>query len=193
MDLLTYAMALKAIGRRTTAEVVDNLDSSETGKALSANQGRVLKKTLVNYVTPRMFGAHGDGVTDDTTAFMLAIATGEPVVVPQGTYLITSTLTLQNDLIGIGLPKIITNTNVDTLISVENKVNFAVRNLNIVSKQITTAIKLTNVRNSMFENIRIQWQQTACSWYRTAGRIHLKRAPFSLAQTAYLQKATTTI
>jgi hypothetical protein len=38
------------------------------------------------------FGAVGDGVTDDTSAFLAALATGKDVFAPDGTYLITDTL-----------------------------------------------------------------------------------------------------
>lgn len=44
------------------------------------------------YVTPQMFGAKGDGVTDDTEAFRTALATSNNVYVPNGSYLITDTL-----------------------------------------------------------------------------------------------------
>ncbi|MGK3945493.1 glycosyl hydrolase family 28-related protein, partial [Streptomyces caeruleatus] len=41
------------------------------------------------------FGAVGDGVADDTAAIQAAItaAQGQPIYVPKGTYVITSTLT----------------------------------------------------------------------------------------------------
>lgn len=47
------------------------------------------------YVTPQMFGAKGDGVTDDTAAFQAAIDAGRNVYVPLGKeckYIITDTL-----------------------------------------------------------------------------------------------------
>ena len=45
-------------------------------------------------VTPQMFGAVADDDNDDTAAVKAAIATGYPVHFPKGTYLITSTLTI---------------------------------------------------------------------------------------------------
>ncbi len=49
-------------------------------------------------VNVRDYGAKGDGVTDDTTAIQAAIdaADGRPVHVPEGTYVITSTIDLEN-------------------------------------------------------------------------------------------------
>lgn len=59
------------------------------------------------YVTPEMFGAVGDGVTDDSTAFNLcftkAMETGKFILLSNKTYLITSQLTnIENtNIIGI--------------------------------------------------------------------------------------------
>ena len=44
------------------------------------------------YVTPQMYGAKGDGTTDDTAAFEAALASGERVVVPMATYKLTQVL-----------------------------------------------------------------------------------------------------
>lgn len=44
------------------------------------------------------FGAHGDGITDDTEAFQIAIdslAEGEPLTVRQGRYLISRPLVIR--------------------------------------------------------------------------------------------------
>lgn len=46
----------------------------------------------LNRVTPQMYGAVGDGITDDTIAFKNAISANDYVFVPQGNYLITDTL-----------------------------------------------------------------------------------------------------
>ena len=44
------------------------------------------------FVTPQMFGAKGNGTTDDTAAFEAALASGERVVVPMATYKLTQVL-----------------------------------------------------------------------------------------------------
>ena len=49
-------------------------------------------KLATPFVTPQMFGAKGDGVTDDTQAFKNALSASDNVFVPMGTYLITDTL-----------------------------------------------------------------------------------------------------
>lgn len=47
-------------------------------------------------VTPQQFGAKGDGVTDDTPAFVLMFALGVPWYIPKGTYKITGPLTIKS-------------------------------------------------------------------------------------------------
>lgn len=52
-----------------------------------------------DYVTPQMFGAKADNSTDDTAAFRNAITSGKKVVVPPGTYKLTSAgFNLLNDI-----------------------------------------------------------------------------------------------
>jgi len=53
----------------------------------------VLPSELGTY-NVQAFGAKGDGTTDDTSAITLALAAGAHVVVPEGTYLISSTITV---------------------------------------------------------------------------------------------------
>jgi len=48
------------------------------------------------------FGAVGDGVTDDTTAFITAAALGKPMWIPQGDYIISSPVTITSGLFGAG-------------------------------------------------------------------------------------------
>ena len=50
-------------------------------------------KTALNYVTPQMYGAAGNGTTDDTSALSSALNSGYPVLL-FGSYRITSTITV---------------------------------------------------------------------------------------------------
>jgi hypothetical protein len=50
-----------------------------------------------DYVSIKDFGVKGDGVTDDTTAFQIALSTGGQRLVPAGTYKLTSSLSLTDD------------------------------------------------------------------------------------------------
>ena len=51
--------------------------------------GRLKGELLNDYVTPQMFGAKADGITNDTLAFQNAIAVSHHVIVPNGTYIVT--------------------------------------------------------------------------------------------------------
>ncbi len=59
---------------------------------------------LSDLISIKDFGAAGDGLTDDTLAITKALAAHQSVFVPEGTYLITGTITLAagQSLIGMG-------------------------------------------------------------------------------------------
>ena len=59
----------------------------------------LLFDNYIPYVTPQMFGAKGDGVTDDTESFIKAF-NNKVVVIPTGTYLISKNLTFGGTLVG---------------------------------------------------------------------------------------------
>ncbi len=51
---------------------------------------------------PRRFGAVGDGVADDRAAFVSALAASNVLLIPEGTFLISSTITLPEGAVVIG-------------------------------------------------------------------------------------------
>jgi len=66
---------------------------------------RTLQDKMREVVSVRDFGAVGDGVSDDTAAFTAAIAAARVVLIPAGTYRLTSTITLtrfSSSLVGAG-------------------------------------------------------------------------------------------
>ena len=61
-------------------EILTRLESCENGGAGTY------------FVTPQMYGAKGDGVTDDTEAIQSAFSVGGTIRIPKGDYLVTSAL-----------------------------------------------------------------------------------------------------
>lgn len=71
----------------TTGYAVDNT-LTVTGAAADAAVCGTVRDTLaaLNYVTPQMYGAAGDGVADDTGAIRAAVNSGKTVYIPAGHY-----------------------------------------------------------------------------------------------------------
>ena len=73
--------------------------STANSSAIDYNQGetgaadRTVKAKLQEFVSVKDFGAVGDGVTDDTSAFQAAVNTLDKVYMPEGNYKITSQIT----------------------------------------------------------------------------------------------------
>ncbi len=58
---------------------------------------------LKDFVSPEMYGAVGDGVTDDTEAFKTAVNTGKPIILTRNYYIAPSeTMVLKNSLYATG-------------------------------------------------------------------------------------------
>ena len=61
--------------------------------SLTLSNGLKAVRISENVITPEMFGAVGDGVTDDTDAFVMALAMQRPILLPLN-YYISRTLTI---------------------------------------------------------------------------------------------------
>lgn len=75
------------------------------GSERQDSQGQWIVEKITNYVTPEMFGAIGDGITDDSAAIQKAIDSNCPVSFENKTYLCKSIITKYSDnviLIGKG-------------------------------------------------------------------------------------------
>lgn len=53
--------------------------------------------TIKDYVTPQMYGAKGDGVTDDTTAINQALSASDVVIFPKANYKISNPIVINGD------------------------------------------------------------------------------------------------
>lgn len=143
-----FTAELAAWKARTVVEVKE-----EAFDEIATERKRI--DLLSNYVTPEMFGAVGDGVTDDTEAFQQAL--GYPCYVPKGTYLISETLTVNNDLIGFSKgTATIKASGCDVVFNVTNAVSLTIKNINILGTKTETAFSFENIRNSSISDIRIE-------------------------------------
>lgn len=74
-------------------------DEAVTESKLSAE---LKLKTIKDYVTPEMYGAKGDGSTDDTVSIQEAFDSGRPVFFDKKTYLVSSAIHLGAGSIAFG-------------------------------------------------------------------------------------------
>lgn len=80
-----YAASAAAVGPNLAEQ-----DDPAKGAALVGYKGRTVAARLADIVSVKDFGAVGDGVTDDTGAFVGAAAASLHVSIPAGNYKITS-------------------------------------------------------------------------------------------------------
>ncbi len=127
--------------------------------------------TLINliapylpFVTPDMFGAVGDGVTDDTAAFQTAINSNKKVVVPDGNYAISSIFLKTNTTLeGIGNRSVLTaiDPNADYVIDTDlNALYCTVKNIKINGSNICGCLRMksdqTNANDTNHNLINIR-------------------------------------
>lgn len=102
----------------------ENLDLQEEvnnwlEQALKSGKLMTLFELFVPYVTPEMYGAKGDGVTDDTSAIQQALNTKRHVIFTK-TYLISQPLNVYSDISGKGTIMYKYNTNLGRKNDIDN-------------------------------------------------------------------------
>lgn len=120
------------------------------------------------FVTPEMFGAVGDGVTDDLQAFNDALAKKVPIVLANnGTYLVSDTIVIESGAYIVGNNATITKTAQPTHPIIENKGrtsgvaddNIYIASLNLVgsgSSQVSdqgSGITIYRANNVVIDNV----------------------------------------
>ena len=96
----------ESVAPEVIEEIVEDwLDAHPEATTTVPDNSLVIDKMVIGtlgYVTPEMFGAVGDGSTDDTSAFSQACNSGKPVVLTQGKTYKIDTVTVTSPLIIIG-------------------------------------------------------------------------------------------
>ena len=148
-----------------------------------------------NYFTPQMFGAKGDGVTDDTESFKEALK-HKCVFIPTGTYIISSTLEVIGHVFGADeTASILKFINIPTdNYALTIKSNFSnMANITIVNEYTDddyenceyNGINCDNVWNLSFSNIQLKRFKIGInlnnSWNNT-----FSRCSYGLCQTGVL-------
>lgn len=92
MSKITNPIITDETGKLIAEAISGTSDTKKRIKELEQIVESKADKSLITYVTPQMFGAKGDGVTDDTEAFKAALSKNTTVYIPQGIYVISDTL-----------------------------------------------------------------------------------------------------
>ena len=148
-----------------------------------------------NYFTPQMFGAKGDGVTDDTESFK-EVLKHKCVFIPTGTYIISSTLEVKGRVFGADeTASILKFINIPTdKYALTIKSNFSnMANITIVNEYTDddyenceyNGINCDNVWNLSFSNVQVKRFKIGInlnnSWNNT-----FSRCSFGKCQTGVL-------
>lgn len=65
-----------------------------TSQIITTSYNRTQEQKNQDFISVKDFGAKGDGVTDDTQSFNNAVATGIPLYIPAGTYLLNGNINI---------------------------------------------------------------------------------------------------
>lgn len=128
-------------------KIVSGSYTDDSGSYHKLNNNLWAKLIVGNWVTPKMFGAKGDGQTDDTQAVQKALNSKYSVFIPVGNYLITSTLKIPAGTTIEGVSVFGWGTNhkssnfisgdIENLTLMENQGMYTLRNLHFYSSSIS--------------------------------------------------------
>ena len=129
----------------------DNIDTSVDVLLAQMAEAGELEGVLQSkyFVTPQMFGAKGDGETDDTEAFQTAFDSAERVFIPAGTYVVGTLEPKACEVIGAKGAKLL----LDGSINYEGVYYPRLRNITIESMSDRTCILLRDSYYGVFDSI----------------------------------------
>ncbi len=135
----TYTVSVSQTVASTTISY-DNL-----GTFLVTTTGARYKRVFENYVNPKWFGAVGNGVTNDTEAFVVSLSAKKDLFVPKGTYLVNDTLDVFANITCEKDAKFkIANNYVGTLFRIRSLKGLNLKNLYIDA--MGTGIRVTGIK-----------------------------------------------
>ena len=131
-----------------------DLISSDLVTFISSGAGavtRTVESKLRDWISVRDFGAVGNGVANDTAAFNAALLAHKHVYAPAGTYLLASTVSLQqngNVLFGDGDATVLNYTGSGTAVNFNGKQYCSVEELKITSTTAAVGIDCGQVAHN---------------------------------------------
>ena len=155
-QLQTAIGAEKTVRKNADDQLQEAIGAEKTARENAINE---LKKSTVNlevFITPEMYGAKGDGSTDDTAAVKAAFnaATANKPIILTGQYYCTGTITVKRDTTVIGaasrprailIPYFIFNNTVSPAFSIvgtqDSSVDYGGTLENVTFKGVTVALK----------------------------------------------------
>lgn len=159
---------------RFEKEIDEWLDEHPEATTTVQDHSLTIDKMVVGtlgYVTPEMFGAVGDGVTDDYEALQNALHSGFAVYIPERTYLTTKTLDVPSEAHIYGVERrhgsgatILTNNDIIVL-NLNSKANIVVENLTITHPNSNTqpVVDMTNTRYTTIKQVILLPQENKAS------------------------------
>lgn len=136
------------------------LDPAKEYLHASGNSGRRAGENAGKFRSVKDYGAKGDGITDDTQALSRAVASGESLYFPPGTYLLNNPLRMTDNqqLMGAGWNSILSIQHHDSsAIRVSGKKNIGIQQLKIVGngRRQVEGIRLTDCQHATISAVWI--------------------------------------
>lgn len=157
-DATYILICIKSSGTNTvpTKLIIDGWDYTK-----SLKDTIISVRNDITFVTPQMYGAVGDGVTDDTSAIQNAINSGKPVRFISNHYANQNLTAIDKMSLDGGGYSLVASSNVDVAISIVSRSDVQIRNLKIVfpdSEYTGTnkhGIRLYSSSNCLIDNCEI--------------------------------------
>ena len=165
-------------GKNLLKELREFISNNQHLLDIDNNISLLIKKSL-NIANVKNFGAVGDGVTDDTEAFKLALQFSNTLYLPYGNYVLTEHL--ENvSIIGSKNATKINHSTEDYLIQNENE-TFIIANINFNSDNVSRGnIYLNRCINSLVFNCNFSGYSADHGYYKTDSQILINESSNTL-------------